>query len=72
MPKTDGRNARVRRTNDPTTGPTPREIPAGLPNETSIVAERAFLSPKGKRYRIIRTNETDPYDDEKSGNKRNH
>jgi hypothetical protein len=34
----------------------------GMPNETSVLSEKAFTSPKGKRYRIIKTDETDPYD----------
>jgi hypothetical protein len=34
----------------------------GLPNKETIIAERPFTSPKGKRYRIIKTTEKDPYD----------
>jgi hypothetical protein len=34
----------------------------GTPDEESVLEEREFTSPKGKRYRIIRTDETDPYD----------
>jgi hypothetical protein len=34
----------------------------GMPNETSVLSEKAFTSPKGKKYRIIKTDETDPYD----------
>jgi hypothetical protein len=34
----------------------------GLPDEQTVVSERTFTSPKGKRYRIIRTTEKDPYD----------
>jgi hypothetical protein len=34
----------------------------GLPDPASVVSERDFVSPKGARYRIIRTTETDPYD----------
>ena len=30
-----------------------------LPAATSIVSVQSFKSPKGKRYRIIKTNETD-------------
>ena len=33
-----------------------------LPNEASVLSEKEFTSPTGKRYRIIRTDETDPYD----------
>jgi hypothetical protein len=42
----------------------------GLPDKETVVSERAFVSPKGNRYRIIRTTEKDPYDppdDEKKG-----
>ena len=34
----------------------------GLPNKASVISEKAFISPKGKHYRIIRTDEMDPYD----------
>jgi hypothetical protein len=34
----------------------------GLPDEASVLSEKAFTSPKGKEYRIIKTDETDPYD----------
>jgi len=33
-----------------------------MPNETSVLSEKAFTSPKGKKYRIIKTDETDSYD----------
>jgi len=41
----------------------PGEIPPGTPDPGSIVSERSFVSPKGKRYTIITTNEMDPYDE---------
>jgi hypothetical protein len=34
----------------------------GLPNAESVVSEKTFTSSKGKRYRIIKTTEKDPYD----------
>jgi hypothetical protein len=34
-----------------------------MPDETSVLSEKTFTSPKGKKYRIIETDETDPYDD---------
>jgi hypothetical protein len=34
----------------------------GMPNKASVLSEKAFTSPKGKHYRIIRTDERDPYD----------
>jgi hypothetical protein len=50
----------------------PRGKPArnpGLPDKETVVSERTFTSPKGKRYRIIRTTEKDPYDPPDDGNK---
>jgi hypothetical protein len=48
---------------------TPRETPQsgktpnpGLPDPESVVSERVFVSPKGRRYRVLRTTEKDPYD----------
>lgn len=35
----------------------------GLPDEATVVSEKIFTSPKGRRYRILRTTQTDPYDD---------
>ena len=46
-------------------GETPRrgKVPnPGLPDPESVVSERVFISPKGRRYRILRTTEKDPYD----------
>jgi hypothetical protein len=34
----------------------------GLPDKDTVISERTFTSPKGMRYRIIRTTEKDPYD----------
>lgn len=34
----------------------------GLPDPASVVSEKMFLSPAGRRYRILRTNERDAYD----------
>jgi hypothetical protein len=39
-----------------------RKRRAGLPNEASVVAETEFTSPKGTRYRVLKTNEKDVYD----------
>ena len=33
-----------------------------MPDEATVLSEKTFTSPKGKRYRIIKTDETDPYD----------
>jgi hypothetical protein len=35
----------------------------GLPRKESRVSEKPFVSPKGKRYRIIKTDEKDAYDE---------
>ena len=35
---------------------------AGLPERDSIVAEKTFVSPKGRIYRILITDELDAYD----------
>ena len=34
----------------------------GLPDEASVLFEKTFTSPKGKKYRIIKTDETNAYD----------
>lgn len=41
-----------------------RKRRAGLPANESVVSEKTFTSPKGTAYRILRTTEKDPYDDE--------
>src|SRR5260221_7518622 len=47
--------------------PAPRAAPAkrraGLPDEASVVSEATLVSPKGTIYRIVRTNEKDPYEE---------
>jgi hypothetical protein len=50
---------------DETSGdaPPPGAAPnPGLPDPKSVVSERVFISPKGRRYRILRTTDKDPYD----------
>lgn len=39
----------------------------GLLDPATVVGERAFTSPKGRRYRIIETRQTDPDDDPAAG-----
>lgn len=34
----------------------------GLPDPATVVSEQTLISPKGRRYRILRTRQTDPYD----------
>jgi hypothetical protein len=36
---------------------------AGLPDPGAVVSEVEFTSPAGGRYRILRTDETDAYED---------
>ena len=36
--------------------------PRWLPDDAAVVSEEALTSPKGRRYRILRTNLTDPDD----------
>ena len=48
-----------------------RALPAGkprpgLPDPKEIVAERSFVSPKGTRYRILRTDERDAYENDEA------
>lgn len=41
----------------------------GLPDPKTVVSERLFVSPKGRRFRIITTTEKDPYDPDDNDNK---
>jgi hypothetical protein len=43
---------------------------AGLPDPSSVVQVTTFISPKGRRYSVIRTTEKDPYDDGGSDEKK--
>ena len=40
-----------------------------VPNKASVLSEKEFTSPTGKRYRITRTDEKDPYDAPGNSNK---
>lgn len=35
----------------------------GLPDPATVVAEETVVSPKGRRYRILKTRQTDAYED---------
>jgi len=50
--------------------PRARKRRAGLPEPESVVSEKTFTSPRGTAYRILRTTEKDPYDDQKPKGKR--
>lgn len=43
----------------------------GLPDPKTVVSERLFVSPKGRRFRIIATTEKDPYDPDDNGKGKN-
>jgi hypothetical protein len=34
----------------------------GIPSKSTIVSTDTFISPKGRRYTILETDQTDPYD----------
>lgn len=53
---------------DPPDAAPPRN--PGLPDPKTVVSERTFVSPKGRRFRIIRTTEKDPYDPDDNDKKR--
>ena len=42
----------------------------GLPDPKTVVSERLFVSPRGRRFRIITTTEKDPYDPDENGKKK--
>lgn len=62
MSGADEKDARASHESSGATGSSQDKGRPGMPKRASIVSEKAFRSPKGKRYRIIRTDETDPYD----------
>jgi hypothetical protein len=43
----------------------------GLPDPKTVVSERLFVSPKGRRFRIITTTEKDPYDPDDDSTEKN-
>ncbi len=43
-------------------GDAPATVAPGQPDPDTVIAERTFVSPKGRRYRILTTTESDPYD----------
>jgi hypothetical protein len=44
---------------------------AGIPNKASIVATDMLVSPKGRRYTILETDQVDPYDEPAGKEKKN-
>lgn len=47
-----------------------RRTPREIPNKASIVSTQTFLSPKGKHYTILQTDQMDPYDEPKQGRRK--
>jgi hypothetical protein len=50
---------------DPEGGPGPKKPPRRkpVPSPDTVVSETTLTSPKGRVYRVLRTNQTDPYDE---------
>jgi hypothetical protein len=61
MPKGDRRDGRQPRPASPlrAAGKRRRRV---VPDPATVVEEHIFVSPKGRRYRILRTTQMDPYD----------
>jgi hypothetical protein len=62
MAKSGGRGKRPRRAPASVKQPAVGTDDPGMPDPASIVEERTFVSPKGRRYTILRTDQMDPYD----------
>jgi hypothetical protein len=62
MSRSDEKDTRASQTQNSTAESTKGNKRPGMPNKASVVSEKTFISPKGKRYRLIRTDEMDPYD----------
>jgi hypothetical protein len=62
MPRANDRRARTKGLAKSRTGTKRGKPRPGLPDKSSILAVKTLTSPKGNRYRIIETDETDAYD----------
>lgn len=63
MPRSSGKKRAGARGAKAKSSSRPKNPPrAGMPAEDSILSEVPFISPKGKVYRIIKTDEMDAYD----------
>jgi hypothetical protein len=62
MSQADKKDARASHTSKDVTESAEDKGRPGMPNKASVLSEKVFTSPTGKRYRIIRTDEMDPYD----------
>ena len=47
----------------------PGVVRTGMPSKDSVIGETSFESPKGTKYRILRTTEIDTYDIPEKKNK---
>jgi hypothetical protein len=61
MSRPDKKDRASHTSNGPTESAESKGRP-GMPDEASVLSEKTFTSPKGKQYRIIKTDEMDPYD----------
>jgi hypothetical protein len=64
MPRTKDRRPRRASPEKPPRRTARAKPRPGLPDKSSIKSVKTLVSPKGTRYRIIETNETDAYDPE--------
>jgi hypothetical protein len=62
MPRANDRRPRTASIAKPRTGTKRGKPRPGLPDKSSILSIKTLTSPKGNRYRIIETDETDAYD----------
>jgi len=62
MSQADKKDARASHTSNGVTKSAEDKGRPGVPNKASVLSEKEFTSPTGKHYRIIRTDEKDPYD----------
>jgi hypothetical protein len=62
MSQADKKHTRASHTSNSATESAEGKGRPGMPNKASVLSEKVFTSPKGKHYRIIRTDEMDPYD----------
>jgi hypothetical protein len=62
MPRTDKQAGGVSGPEDSAERSRHAQRGKALPSPETVVSEAIFISPKGRVYRILRTNQTDPYD----------
>jgi hypothetical protein len=66
------RKKRKKKPSAPTTtesSPPPPTSQEGLPNPESVIGSKPFVSPKGRKYLIIKTTEADPADEDSEDKK---